>query len=235
MDIRQLLSRRTDLSTFVVHLTRSGDGETGHDRLVSILASGRIEARTPYGQALSRIGDDAEGRESQKVVCFTETPLEHLHLLVQPIENRQFEFSKYGLAFTKKVSRQSGANPIWYIDITPGHDWLTVPLNRLVETAIAAGNFAASDLAKITPFIEQMGTHPEGNYRKEFWWEREWRCGGNFQLTNRFIGLCPEDDINEFSGLSTDLGYHAVWLDPIWGLEEIIGRLAGFQENEIRV
>src|SRR5262249_50932422 len=113
----------------------------------------------------------------QKVVCFTETPLEYLHLLVEPIAGRQFQFEPYGIGLTKKLGRQASINPVWYVDISPTHDWLTVPLNNLVNAAKTPGPFATSDIAKITPFIEQMGSQP-GNYTKEFWWEREWRHQG---------------------------------------------------------
>ena len=234
VEIDELLSRRTDLSTFVVHLTRAEGNEDGRMRLESILSSHRIEARTAYGHARKRVENNATALASQQVVCFTETPLEHLHLLIKDIENRQFKLAPYGLAFTKKRVRQLGANPVWYVDMTPGHDWLTVPLDTIVKTAIEAGNFETSNIAKIAPFIEQMGTQP-GNYCKEFWWEREWRHRGDFDLPTRFIGLCPEAEAPELSTLAGGLGYQAVWLDPIWGLEEIIGHLAGFTRDEIRV
>ena len=86
MEINQLLSRRSDLSTFVVHLTRAEGDESGSDRLRSILGSRLIEARSAYGQARLKVASDADAEASQKVVCFTETPLEHLYLLTQTIE-----------------------------------------------------------------------------------------------------------------------------------------------------
>lgn len=55
MDIQRLLARRTDLSTFLVHLTRDGPGETAKQRLISILTSHTIEARSPFGHAVSKL------------------------------------------------------------------------------------------------------------------------------------------------------------------------------------
>jgi len=78
-DIREILQRRTDLSTFLVHLTRAGESETAEDRLKSILQSGRIEARTPMGAAAARLSRDGLDTGGQKCVCFTETPLEVVH------------------------------------------------------------------------------------------------------------------------------------------------------------
>ena len=117
----------------------------------------RIEARSVYGQARTRVAGNAVNEASQRVVCFTETPLEHLLLLTQQIDNRNFHFEPYGIALTKRIARARGANPIWYVDITPGHQWLTEPLNNLINEAIEANNFPQSAIAQIAPFIEQMG------------------------------------------------------------------------------
>src|SRR4051794_30634633 len=76
-EINALLNRRSDLSTFVVHLTKDGDdGTTAHDNLVAILTDNTIEARTPRGWISGLT--DAQKR-SAKVVCFSETPLEHVY------------------------------------------------------------------------------------------------------------------------------------------------------------
>ena len=34
----------------------------------------------------------------------------------------------YGMAITKQTARTCGVNPVRYLDITPGRDWLTSPL-----------------------------------------------------------------------------------------------------------
>lgn len=128
---------------------------------------------------------------------------------------------------------------MWYLDITPGHNWLTVPLETMMDTAIATGNYAAQPLARLTPFIEQMGSGRraagDGGYKKEFWWEREWRHQGNYNIAGRPIILCPVADwaeirtalqaapaINEPSFIDTD-----------WSLEQIIGKLAGFLLDDL--
>lgn len=239
VDIAELVSRRTDLSTFLVHLSRNQDAQSARDGLLSIIRSGRLEARSSFGQAASKLRGDAAGLATQKCVCFTETPLEHVHLLLQDIDGREFRFGPYGLALPKRLGRQLGVNPVWYLDITPalGHNWLTNPLNRIVDAAIAAGNFATSDIARLTPFVEQMGTRRDANgalvYRKEFWWEREWRHSGDLMLPPRFMILCPEA---EHAAIQMELGHLAngrPLVDPNWGLEKIIANLAGFQSAEV--
>lgn len=234
MDIRRLVARRTDLSTFLVHLTRSSGGQQAADRLESILRAEVIEARTMFGAAKGALEGRGIQLASQKCVCFTETPLEYMHLLIEPIDGRAIQFERYGIAFTKKVGRQWGVNPVWYLDITPGHDWLTVPVNQLIEDALDIEGFDESTIARLCPFIEQMGTGDE--YRKEFWWEREWRYQGNFHLPRQVLILCPENEIVRYRRVVQETrGGTPAFMDPSWGLEEIIGRLAGFLPDEIRI
>jgi hypothetical protein len=232
MDIQQLLARRSDLGTFLVHLTREYDGTPAKDNLKSILNDKTIEARNSYGSATSRLSElnaqTDENLNSQKVVCFTETPLEHVQLLTEQIEYRKFQFGPYGIAITKKAARIRGVNPVWYLDITPKHDWLTQPLQSIIDTEINKQTFATSNIAKLTPFIEQMGTGAD--YFKEYWWEREWRHVGNFPLNTRFIVICPEKDYDE---VTESLRPKMPLIDPSWSLEQIIGRLASFKAEDI--
>jgi len=187
-----------------------------------------------FGAAKGRLEEVGAVTATQKCVCFTETPLEYVHLLLQQIDNRQVQFEPYGIAFPKKLGRAKGVNPVWYIDITPGHDWLMGPINELVNLAIATGGLDAAPIGKLTPFIEQMGTHRDAAgaiiYRKEFWWEREWRHVGNFGLPDHVIVLCPETEFAEFRQAVEDhpLFGTGSFVDPRWGLERIISRLSGY-------
>jgi hypothetical protein len=257
LKIEELLARRSDLSTFLVHLTRNFEGIPARDRLLNIIKERRLKAVTAYGHGLKefdKIGDPAlrnAVRDTQRVVCFTETPLEHIKLLLDDIDGRQVKFEPYGVAITKRVARRFGVNPVWYLDITPsGHDWLTEPLNTLIKEQIAAGTLLASPLLKLTPYIEQMGTREKTpaltmgskvmvpareGYRKEFWWEREWRVNHDLMLGGplHFIGLCPEEEIPEFEGRTVAQDDWLVeWLDPRWSLERMIAHLAGFPAED---
>jgi hypothetical protein len=239
--LADIVSRRTDLGTFVVHITRVYKGRSAKRNMEAILSGRKIVARSPFGSAVKALqsairngkASDAD-LDSQKAVCFTETPLEHLHLMLAQIEDirRACQFAPYGIAMTKKVARARGCNPIWYIDITPGHKWLTNPLNNLIAEAIAGSNFADSDIAKLTPFVEQMGS-AGGLYRKEFWWEREWRHRGDFALPGRVILIAPEEEHNDFAEMADEHTIEASFIDPKWGLEAIIARLAGFDPDEV--
>lgn len=249
VSIERLLHRRSDLSTFLVHLTRPSAGDEARDNLLSIVRTRTIEARRALGMA-AHLEPHLRGTSvSQSVVCFTETPVEHVWMMTEQIDGRGIQFGKYGLVFTKTTARRKRCNPVWYIDITPGHDWLTGPINKMVDEAIAAATRSGSDapdllqLAKqpifeITPFLEQMG--PTNTGRKEFWWEREWRCVGDFQFVGKQVValLAPqsdhaaiEDEIRAFSGS---------WarrvpplLDPDWGQERMIGSMSGIDDEQL--
>jgi hypothetical protein len=235
MEAREVIARRSDLSTFLVHLTRSEGHETGAQRLEGILHHWQIAARSMFGAAKRRLEDNGDELDSQKCVCFTETPLEYLHLLLETIDNRQISLDPYGVALPKKVGRRRGVNPVWYVDITPGHDWLMPPINNLIDAALAGGGLTGTPIEKIAPFIEQMGTQRNAAgaiiYRKEFWWEREWRHVGAFDLPDRIIVVAPEDQFSHFSAMVPG-GRNAVFVDPSWGLEQLIGRLSGYTPDE---
>jgi hypothetical protein len=248
--IEDLLQRRSDLSTFLVHLTRDSADRTARDNLLAILLERELKAISPMGMAVDVAKDDPAFAETQKVVCFTETPLEHVWMLCEDIENRTVQLRPYGLAFTKTWARRHRANPIWYIDITPsGHEWLTNPINEMLKAAAAGqavvsswppNTWAKTDLAhapiaRLTPFFEQMGKPAE--IRKEFWWEREWRRVGDvgFQWHEAVAVFVPENDHVAFSQLleagRTIRSLPALprpwrFLDPAWGLERMIAALA---------
>jgi hypothetical protein len=223
VQIRDVLHRRTDLSTFVVHLTKdTDDGRTAKQNLQSILSARTIEARTAMGWLGGVERGDAVPeveREGMKVVCFSETPLEHAYSLMADIVDRDVKLSSYGIGFTKVAARLNGANPVWYVDMSVGRTWeLATALDELRGRAVASG-FASHPASKILPFIEAMYT---GTPRKEFWWEREWRSLGNFTFQRYHVALLlvPEADFGDFESLRYAL------VDPSWSLERMIAHLA---------
>lgn len=125
-------------------------------------------------------------------------------------------------------------NPVWYLDITPGHDWLTTPVNSLVERAINEGRMD-DDVFALTPFIEQFGF---GSGRlKDFSWEREWRVRNGFPLPGTYVVVCPESEHTYFRNVMDAAGNenHISFIDANWSLEEIIARLAGLGKDDIGI
>lgn len=242
MDIKEILTRRSDLGTFIVHLTRQDPttGLSAKDNLKSILGERCLEARNPYGSAVHRLlhyRASATDFNTQKVACFTETPLQYLHLLIEDIEGRSIKYEPYGFAITRRLARKTGINPVWYLDITQGHTWLTNYLNTIIDNEIRQESFKTSDIAQLTPYIEQMGMGAGKNegetYFKEYWWEREWRYRGDYGLPFRFIVICPEEEKEEiFNSSDTDNSY-LPFIDASWSLEQIIARLARLIAEEV--
>jgi hypothetical protein len=242
-EIEDLLQRRTDLSTFLVHLTRGG---TARDNLMAMAEHLRIEARNPYGPAAS-LESHLAATASQKVVCFTETPLEHTWIMLENIARREAQFEPYGFAITKATARKTGCNPVWYTDITVrARTWPSTTVNTMIGSAIrrartGSGAIDSVALAKesifqITPYFEQMGPISNGR-RKEFWWEREWRHIGGYQLSiPRIVAvLAPaavHDDLcDELTAIDEDWGTRPL-IDPRWGLERMIAALAGVSAGD---
>lgn len=239
MKIREMLDRRTDLSTFVVHLTKRTTS-SARENLRSILKGQTIRAVSAMGAAAGRLDPGTRDWNSQRVVCFTESPLEQLHsFFVQFEERRRHKFAPYGIAFTKLQARRAGVTPVWYTDTTWATNWRVNYVWNLIETAKTAGKFATSDIAQIAPFVETMGYAASGH--KEFWWEREWRHLGNFSFGYEDIalGLCHEGHIDQFEKLMARIALRdpaaagVRFIDPRWGLEQIIGRLAGVLPGDL--
>jgi hypothetical protein len=246
--IEELLHRRTDLSTFVVHFTRDqGRDGSARDNLLNILLTRCIEARNVYGMAKQLAERFSEVADTQRAVCFTETPLEHAWMMNSEIDSRRIQFDGYGVAFTRTFARRRGANPVWYLDITQGHDWLTVPVRELLEEAERAATppnatgpdpvrLAAAPILRLAPFLEQMGA-PAGT-RKEFWWEREWRHVGDlsFNAQDIVVVFAPEGEHEE---LAEEIGSNEHYqrfgmpalVDAHWGLERMIAALAGIWDT----
>lgn len=240
--IQEILHRRTDLSTFLVHLTRSRDEMSAKERLEIIYEERELIAGSPMGLARDQDDPDDEDAQSQRVVCFSETPLEHSWALAAEIEGRQVQLEPYGVALPKYRARQLGVNPVWYVDMTVGHDWQIVhALNALRDEAIASGAFHQQPVARVLPFVEPMGTWTStGGTAREFWWEREWRKVGTLHIPpGSAIFLCPEDEIEEFVPRRADEATRdwnrrkRRFVDPRWGLERIIAHLAGMSKGDV--
>ncbi len=240
MTITDMLHRRNDLSTFLVHYTKvTADDATGFEALKSIVTSSMIEARTAYGAAAQ--SPDPEVRKSQRVVCFTETPLEHSWTMTRELaERRAFKFAPYGVVITKTFARRNRCNPVWYVNCTPGYTW---PM-KAINAAVAAETRPFSDeesMLRVAPYIEQMGDWTSGPYinRKEFWWEREWRRVGDFFVPprNTVALLAPSHHHGELREVLEDAGQwsprNVPILDPNWGLERMIACMSGVAADDV--
>jgi hypothetical protein len=183
---------RRDISQYVVHLTRDYNGTLARDNLLSILADLTIEARNPYGVAIAHlklIGRATDAAlKTQRVVCFSETPPDDLYGLINPGIWRRYKFRPYGVAFTREYALDHGANAVWYLNSYVGqiqHRWLAKDVNDLIDAVAIPGSaeegglaFAGSTIARLTPFMEVVGSWD--TMKKDFTFEREWRRRDDF-------------------------------------------------------
>ena len=253
MRIRDVLSRRSDLSTFLVHLTRDWDDELDNQpimiparqALISIIADKQLRAYTPMGFAPDQDDPENDAKQTQRMVCFTETPLQHAWAMFEEIDDRErrIKLQPYGLALTKVLARRRAVNPVWYVDMTPaGHEWLANDVWKLRDEAVESADFHRQPVARLLPFFDWMGGPFANSRAKEFWWEREWRHQGHFDLTpvwDKIIWLCPEAEHNDFRQRIRHAGGNEratpALIDPSWGVEEIIARLVGLPVEEVSV
>ena len=234
--IREVLQRRSDIATFVVHFTRQHGALTAEQNLVRILVQGCIEARSPMGWArrdTTQLGPVVA--DAQKTVCFSEAPLEHFYTLTTQIDGRRVALEPYGIAFTKMVARRKGANPVWYVDMSDGHSWdLAHALDRMRDEARrkaireGAASFVSDPASAILPFIEQMGTW--STTQKEFWWEREWRKLGNFSFSSEEVALIIAPEV---AHPALHRAFSRPAIDASWGLERMIASLADVPASDV--
>lgn len=142
---------------------------------MSMLSSGRIEARNPFGMAHNAV-PAAPDPDSQKTVCFSEIPLHQLSRLTA-------RRGPYGVGFTKKFMVARGGGPVFYA-------YLGTPqaraLQDLLEEARAWPTPAGSPIWRVAPFVDFPGDYGDRSYRFE--WEREWRhVRGSWQRVCRIV------------------------------------------------
>ena len=104
----EFLSKKKDYSPLLVHLTREGEINgvemTARDRLNSILSDKALKAFN-YKYCLFGPSLDSQSSSLQdkfKVVCFTETPIDQIYVLLTEVIGRDFKLEPYGLVFEKK-------------------------------------------------------------------------------------------------------------------------------------
>lgn len=239
----QLFEKRGDLSPFLIHLTRSGDLKLDKDifslpkdrvvqidarkSLESIIQKRRIEAVSAFGYfnflvpwkspdgRYQKNTSSLVKRDWLRSVCFSETPLDHIHLHMTQKHGGINNYRPFGLAFFENFIRSKNGNPIFYVQTT----------NQLLRDSFdkLAINPLAVDFKNTMPFIEGFGPpwYPKQYGPKEidFRWEREWRVSGDlsFTLSDVAFGICESGDIGYFEGL---VGNAFPFIDPTSDIQQ---------------
>lgn len=150
-----------DMSEYLVHLTDSLPS------LTSILCSRTVEARNSYGA----VRKHEALAESQRVVCLSEIPLDHLSRLAD-------KHGTYGIAFRKTAMRDCGATPVWYLE--RGSSVQKHFFEMVREAAYRGQPDLTHALWQVTPFIDYPGVYGDREFKWE--WEREWRVLGDLRF-----------------------------------------------------
>ncbi len=221
-DIDRVRWRRSDLSFFLVHLTK-GEGNDAKKNLIEIL--------TPDSAGLCELKGNPQGlftRVSEvdqsllKAVSFTEAPLDQIKHFAHPIKGDPTrKYSEYGLVFDQQFVRKMGGNPCFYVNTYKGID-----LKKAVLDLIGSPGFEKREYSNLLPFFNIFGPSSSGR-PSDFYWEREWRKPGDlfFYHKDVFVGLCSSDDVEEFSARFDRVPF----ICPDWNYDRILRELKAHQ------
>lgn len=221
---KEFFKRKRDFSPFLVHLTKDAvHGGQSVDAIVilrKILDERTLKAAHYYCLFQSDLNkpENAHLHDKFKVVCFTETPIDLIDVLLIEIEERYlFRPKPYGLVFKKDFIRQHEGGPVFYTT-PPLYDGLWQLFMHAKETGFSFAENKA--LALVNKCDEDIDFH----------WEREWRIVGDleFTLSDVYCGLCPEEQIKDFETKYRDVTF----IDPSWDINQILDRLVEKQKIE---
>ena len=221
----QFLNNKQDYSQFLVHLTKDdlfalpgGENQVipAREVLNRILDEQKLKAFNhffPYSPNL--ILQNTSTIKKFNVVCFTETPIHQINILLDKAIKKNFKPEPYGLVFTKEYIRKKGGNPVFYVTKKIAH-----PLwQYLYEPYVEGKAQAPDDICKLLALVTVC------QERNDFHWEREWRVIGDleFDLKDIYCGLCPEDEISHF----TDKYSSVKFISPTWDYWHILAKVVG--------
>lgn len=179
----------SDISRWLVHLTRS------QEELISILTSGEIRPRLPFGVG-RRISGVSHLHQS---VCLTEIPLHEL--------GRMTAKRPWGIVFNKERLRAKfNAQPVWYLS-NPSPQWDAV--NWAMHEA---RNNPDAPIWAMTPFIEGVRSR-RSRFPHDWRWEREWRVPGILEFDLNDVARIVVDD-NGALAFFDELPIELPWVSP---------------------
>lgn len=208
----EFLDLKRDYSPFLVHLTKAApDGTSAKDILAKILKERELKAFNAWCLFNSEFATTSpDFVEDFKVVCFTETPIDQISLLLRPVSGRGNQPEPYGIIFDKQFMRSKGGNSVFYVgDTLMPILWDTY--KRAKDNGFSEGE--SKFLALVNRCDEDIDFH----------WEREWRIVGNlsFNLDDVYLGLCPEAEIAHFEQKFPPVRF----ICPNWGFTKTLRKL----------
>ncbi|GIP08231.1 hypothetical protein J1TS5_04010 [Paenibacillus macerans] len=201
------------------------------ENLVSILNDQTIYAYNHHCLFSPKLkNEDKNIQKRFKVVCFTETPLDKIHLLTN-ISGRQVDLEPYGLVFRKNKIREARGNPVVYIYDENNRmiKFLHQQYDEYIRTydnEDGSGDF--NTLGSIVNIVK------DGH---DFHWEREWRVRQKlkFDSSEVFAVIAPSNVHTKIrKAIDTDEIRYIPFIDPRWNYEEMVDEMACYMWSELR-
>ena len=204
-NIDDILHFRSDISPFLVHLTRGYNGNTASENLESIIKDKELRPGEHDISDARLVGKDYYNMTSEAKqrffgsVCLTETPLDEIHCFLE-IGGRNFNLQPYGLVFLRKPLQERGVSPVIYLNNELNNQRPVVhALFQMIDN-----NPESAQL--LLPLVSSFGKRIATQGTVDFIWEREWRFPSaygslTFSADEVFIGLCPDEEIPYFERL----------------------------------
>ncbi|MEK4159502.1 MULTISPECIES: hypothetical protein [Paenibacillus] len=230
--ISDVLMQRNDISDFLVHLTKeTEDGQSAKDNLISILNDMEIKAFNHHCYFSPRLHKEEQKIQNRfNVVCFTETPLDKIHLLTD-ISGRKVRLQPYGLVFPKISIEEAKGNPAFYV--YNENQLLLDYLNTQYHSFITAYK-EDGEVNNFQTLGSLVNIVRKGH---DFHWEREWRVRKKFKfkINELFAIIAPEKEHNDIRNrVNLDDVEYFIFLDATWSMQTIIEKLSIYMWNELR-
>lgn len=223
----EFLDKKLDYSPLLVHLTREDTEFQAKDVLGIILDENTLRAYKHHCYFSKNL--DASQSEPVKnkfrVVCFTETPIGQIDVLLNKVAGRNFEPAPYGLVFKKDYIREEGGNPVFYVTKK-----IAKPMYDLLYTEYIQGKEQVpEDLCRLLALVNICEKGEKGEKDNDWHWEREWRIVGDleFKLNDIYCGLCPEENISDFENKYKPV----IFISPNWGVNKILDKLVSLSNK----
>ena len=200
-----MIDKRSDLSRYLVHLTRDYNKESALDNLINILQTKTIEARNYhclFSPKLRNMDLSDVLKNYFKTVCFTETPLNQIKNLVQDIPNRNINLKPYGIVFWRDQLLEKGANSAIYLNAkgTDLRNYLIQQFDDQFENIKTLRKLKTVD-DYYHEIIQYFSLINVINDKYDFSWEREWRYHGNFRFNYRNMVAIVCKNPEKFEGI----------------------------------
>jgi hypothetical protein len=228
VDKTNVTEDREDISRFVVHLTRNDrtdfeNGSTAAQNFRLILKERAVRPFRPHCLHGKQVPE--QHRKKLAVACFSEVPLNQIHLLIREIVGRQIKLEPYGMVFSRRFLIEQGAQPAIYINSYNANLKVRRAVDALFQHCVETD--FGSPMVALLPFLNAM------HEKYDFTWEREWRMRNtlNFTMKDLICVIVPTDGENKLKEILAQVGLPAI--SPGWSYEQIASEL-GRQQRETK-